>query len=103
MELGGNFIDTANVYSSGESEKIIGKMHCWNDVVLQILPFTGSWLQKRPGMREKVVLATKVGAGPSEPNNPNRKGLSRYHIMSSVELSLSRLCTTHIDLYQVSL
>ena len=61
----------------------------------------GSWFKKRPGIREKVVLATKVGST-ADPNDVNARGLSRYHIMAAVDHSLARLCTTHIDLYQVT-
>lgn len=77
---GGNFIDTANVYSAGVSEQIVGR-----------------WLKKRH--RDGLVIATKVrfpmGSG------PNDMGLSRKHILSSVEASLRRLQTSYIDLYQV--
>ena len=82
---GFNFIDTADVYSKwvpgnrgGESETILGK-----------------WL-KRPGNRNKVFLATKVGME----MGPNKKGLSRSYIMLAVEDSLKRLQTDYIDLYQ---
>jgi aryl-alcohol dehydrogenase-like predicted oxidoreductase len=84
VAAGLNFIDTANVYSTwvpghhgGESETIIG-----------------NWL-KRSGRRKDVVLATKVGMEMA----PDRKGLSAVHIARSVEESLSRLQTDHIDLY----
>lgn len=79
LDGGINFIDTANVYSEGESEKILGKA-----------------LGKR---RKDVVLATKV-LGPMGPA-PNDMGLSRKHIMQSVEESLTRLNTDYIDLYQI--
>lgn len=79
LDAGINFIDTANVYSEGESEKILGKA-----------------LGKR---RKDVVLATKV-LGPMGPA-PNDMGLSRKHIMQSVEESLTRLNTDYIDLYQI--
>jgi aryl-alcohol dehydrogenase-like predicted oxidoreductase len=79
LDTGINFIDTANVYSEGESEKILGKA-----------------LGKR---RKDVVLATKV-LGPMGPG-PNDTGLSRRHIMQSVEESLARLGTDYIDLYQI--
>jgi len=79
LDAGINFIDTANVYSEGESEKILGKA-----------------LGKR---RQDIVLATKVFGrmGPG----PNETGLSRAHIMKSVEDSLRRLGTDYIDLYQI--
>ena len=79
LDAGINFIDTANVYSEGESEKILGKA-----------------MGKR---RKDVVLATKV-LGPMGPG-PNDTGLSRRHILQSVEKSLTRLETDYIDLYQI--
>ncbi len=79
MEAGINFIDTANGYSEGESEMIVGKA-----------------LKDR---REEVVLATKVWA-PVGPG-PNQRGLSRKAIQEQVEHSLRRLGTEVIDLYQI--
>ncbi len=81
LDGGINFIDTANVYNVGESERIVGKA------------------LKENGKRDLVVLATKVNGvmGPG----PNQRGISRYHIMSSCEDSLRRLQTDHIDLYQI--
>ncbi len=79
LDAGINFIDTANIYSEGESEKILGKA-----------------LGNR---RKDIVLATKV-LGPMGPG-PNQAGLSRRHIMQSVEDSLRRLGTDYIDLYQI--
>jgi aryl-alcohol dehydrogenase-like predicted oxidoreductase len=80
VDAGGNFIDTANVYGAGTSEEILGR-----------------WLAGRP--RDECVIATKVrfpmGKG------PNEVGLSRKHILVSVEASLRRLRTDYIDLYQV--
>ncbi len=85
VDGGGNFIDTADVYSvwapghvGGESETIIGE-----------------WL-KRSGKRDKVVLATKVGFD----MGAGRQGLSRRYILEEAEASLGRLGTDHIDLYQ---
>ena len=85
---GGNFIDTADVYSrwvegnpGGVSERIIGK-----------------WMKSR-NVREGIVLATKVRGRMWE--GPNGEGLSRKHIMKAVEDSLRRLQTDYIDLYQV--
>jgi aryl-alcohol dehydrogenase-like predicted oxidoreductase len=82
MELGGNFIDTADVYSAwkegnsgGESESIIGE-----------------WMESR-GSRSKMVVATKVAKLPTKP------GLSPSNIASAVEDSLQRLRTDYIDLY----
>ncbi|HRI57050.1 MAG TPA: aldo/keto reductase [Anaerolineae bacterium] len=87
VEAGGNFIDTADVYSrwaegnpGGVSEEIIGR-----------------WMQAR-GNRRQIVLATKVRGRMWD--GPNGEGLSRGHIMAAVEDSLRRLQTDHIDLYQ---
>src|SRR5919202_1250795 len=81
LDGGINFIDTANVYNAGESERIVGR-------ALQ-----------RNGRRDEVVLATKVHGqiGPG----PNDRGNSRYHIIKACEDSLRRLQTDHIDLYQL--
>jgi aryl-alcohol dehydrogenase-like predicted oxidoreductase len=80
VAAGGNFIDTADSYSLGGSEEVLGR-----------------WLEGKK--RDDVVIATKVrfpmGRG------PNDLGLSRKHILSSVEASLRRLRTDYIDLYQV--
>ena len=80
VEKGGNFIDTANVYTTGVSEEIVGR-----------------WLTKRN--RDDLVIATKVRFPMGE--GPNDLGLSRKHICSAVEASLRRLQTDYIDLYQV--
>jgi aryl-alcohol dehydrogenase-like predicted oxidoreductase len=81
VERDGNLIDTADVYSTGISEEIIG-----------------DWLRHRPGARSQVVIATKgrfpMGSG------PNDAGLSRVHLTRALEASLRRLGTDHIDLYQ---
>jgi aryl-alcohol dehydrogenase-like predicted oxidoreductase len=76
LDAGGNHIDTANVYAGGRSEDIVGKA-----------------IKDR---RERVILATKVrhATGP----DPNQQGLSRYHMIQSVEASLQRLQTDVIDL-----
>src|ERR687884_1809208 len=79
LDAGINFIDTADVYSQGESEVIVGKA-----------------LKDR---RDDVVLATKVH-GPMG-DDPNMQGLSRRWIVREVESSLRRLQTDRIDLYQV--
>ncbi|HEX3717262.1 MAG TPA: aldo/keto reductase [Verrucomicrobiae bacterium] len=79
LDLGVNFFDTANVYSDGQSEQVLGRA---------IRDFT---------RRDEVVLATKVW-GPVRPG-PNGKGLSRKAIMSEVDKSLGRLGTDYIDLY----
>jgi aryl-alcohol dehydrogenase-like predicted oxidoreductase len=80
QEAGVNFIDTANVYTSGASERIVGK-----------------FLKER-GRRDQVVLATKAYSRVG--NLPNDAGASRYHILKACEDSLRRLQTDHIDLYQ---
>ena len=82
FDAGVNFIDTANVYSEGESESIVGKA------------LAGLGLP-----REDLVIATKVRVrmGPG----PNRVGLSRVHIMNEANASLRRLGLDHIDLYQI--
>jgi aryl-alcohol dehydrogenase-like predicted oxidoreductase len=79
-EAGGNFIDTANVYSLGISETIVGK-----------------WLKGK--RRSDWVIATKVRFGMG--SGQNEIGLSRKHILDAVDASLSRLGTDYIDLYQV--
>lgn len=79
LDAGINFIDTANVYSTGESETMLGK--------------------SLAGRRQGVVLATKV-RGRMAPG-PNDVGLSRRHILQSVEASLTRLGTDYIDLFQI--
>ena len=79
LELGVNFFDTANVYSNGESEAVLGRA---------IRDFT---------RRDEVVLATKVW-GPVR-QGPNGRGLSRKAILSEVDNSLRRLGTDYIDLY----
>ena len=81
LEAGINFFDTANIYSAGLSEEIVGRA------------------LKDFARREEVVLATKV-AGPMRAD-PNGVGLSRKAIMSEVEASLRRLGTDYIDLYQI--
>jgi aryl-alcohol dehydrogenase-like predicted oxidoreductase len=79
LDAGINFIDTADVYAAGESETMVGKAIA--------------------GRRHDIVLATKVRGrmGPG----PNQVGLSRLHIVDSVEASLRRLNTDYIDLYQI--
>src|SRR6201996_8640483 len=79
LDFGINFIATADRYSRGESEEIVGKA--------------------LKGRRDKVVLATKVN-GPMG-KDPNSQGNSRRWIMQAVEASLRRLQTDHIDLYQI--
>jgi aryl-alcohol dehydrogenase-like predicted oxidoreductase len=79
LDAGVNMIDTADVYSGGLAEEILG----------QVLR----------GRRDRVLVATKVRM--SMGRGPNDAGLSRYHIISACEASLRRLGTDHIDLYQV--
>jgi len=79
LDRGVNFIDTADVYSLGESETLLGNA--------------------LKGIREEIVLATKVRLPMSE--NFNRSGATRVNIMREVEGSLGRLQTDYIDLYQV--
>src|SRR5438093_7358448 len=78
LERGGKFFDTANVYSNGRSEEIVGEL--------------------LKDHRDDVVIASKVRLKVGE--GPNREGLSRYHIMNQVKKSLKRLRTDRIELYQ---
>ncbi len=82
LELGINFFDTADVYSAGESELILGKA-----------------LKTFGVRRDDVVVATKVfqAMGPG----PNQRGLSRKHIFESIDNSLTRLSLDYVDLYQI--
>jgi aryl-alcohol dehydrogenase-like predicted oxidoreductase len=80
LDAGVNFVDTADVYSQGESEEIVGKA------------LAG-------GKRDNVVLATKVWGQMGD--DPNQRGVSRRWIMQEVENSLRRLGTDWIDLYQI--
>jgi len=81
LELGINFFDIADVYSNGASEEVVGKA---------LRDFAS---------RDEVVIATKVyfemGSG------PNDRGLSRKHVLSSIDASLKRLGTDYVDLYQI--
>src|SRR6266705_6234721 len=79
LDLGINFYDTANVYSNGRSEEIVGEL--------------------LKGHRDDVVIASKVRLKVGE--GPNKEGLSRYHILQQVRKSLNRLQTDRIDLYQI--
>ena len=78
LDLGVNFFDTANVYSNGRSEEIVGEL--------------------LKDHRDSVVIASKVRLSTGE--GPNKEGLSRYHIMDQARKSLKRLKTDKIDLYQ---
>jgi 1-deoxyxylulose-5-phosphate synthase len=81
VELGVNFFDTANVYSDGTSEEIVGR------ALRDLAP------------REEIVIATKV-FNPMRPG-PNGGGLSRKAIMTEIDNSLRRLGTDYVDLYQI--
>ena len=82
VAAGGNFIDTANVYSAGVSEEIVGR-----------------WLKSKPGVLRDLVITTKgrfpMGSG------PNHLGLSRKNLREALDASLRRLGVEHIDLYQM--
>ncbi|NTJ66842.1 aldo/keto reductase [Agrobacterium rhizogenes] len=82
LAAGVNFIDTADVYSFGNSEKLLGQA-----------------LKNLEVPRKDVVIATKVYGVMGD--KPNDRGASRGHIMDSVQASLDRLQTDHIDLYQI--
>ncbi len=79
---GGNFLDTADVYSAGTSEEIVGR-----------------WLKARPEAARQVMITTK-GRFPMG-NGPNDLGLSRRHLNIALDSSLRRLGVEHIDLYQM--
>ena len=81
LDQGVNFVDTANAYSAGASERYVGKA------------LAG-------GRRASVVLATK-GFFPIDPKDPNGRGLSRRHLIDACNASLERLQTDWIDLYQL--
>jgi aryl-alcohol dehydrogenase (NADP+) len=82
LDAGINFFDTADVYSLGESEKV-----------------TGNLLKHLGVKRENVVIATKVNGQMSD--DINDQGLSRKHIMDSIDKSLKRLQMDYVDLYQI--
>jgi len=79
VDLGVNFFDTADVYSGGRSEEILG--------------------EALKGMREDVVIATKVGLPTG--NGPDSRGLGRKHVLHNLKLSIQHLGTDRIDLYQI--
>ncbi len=81
LELGINFFDTADMYSQGISEEILGRA---------LRDFA---------RRDEVVIATKVYFPMGE--GPNQRGLSRVHIMDAIDASLRRLGTDYVDLYQI--
>lgn len=81
FDMGVNFFDTANAYNDGKSEEYLGRALA--------------------GIRDKVVIATKVGSLRDTGDGVNDEGSSRYHIMRAVETSLRRLNTDRIDIYLV--
>src|SRR4051794_8474490 len=81
-ELGINFYDTADVYSLGESEVVLGRA-----------------LKEMAVPRDRVVIATKVHSPMSD--DPNHRGLSRKHILHAIDDSLLRLGLDYVDLYQI--
>jgi 1-deoxyxylulose-5-phosphate synthase len=81
LESGLNFFDTADVYSRGASEEILGRA------------------LKEFAKRSEVVIATKVHGAMGD--DPNAKGLSRKHILEAIDASLKRLGTDYVDLYQI--
>src|SRR5262245_34677959 len=81
LEHGINFFDTADMYSLGESERVVGRA---------LRDFTA---------RDQVVIATKVYNAMGD--GPNDRGLSRKHIMDSIDGSLRRLGTDYVDIYQI--
>src|ERR1700746_1099210 len=81
LELGINFFDTANVYSDGTSEEILGKL------LRELAP------------RDEVVVATKVHGQMRK--DPNGRGLSRKAILTEIDHSLRRLQMDYVDLYQI--
>jgi aryl-alcohol dehydrogenase-like predicted oxidoreductase len=81
LELGINFFDTADIYSVGVSEEVVGR--ALRDIA----------------QRDRIILATKVFNPMSD--DPNNRGLSRKHIMDAIDQSLRRLGTDYVDLYQI--
>jgi aryl-alcohol dehydrogenase-like predicted oxidoreductase len=81
LDAGGNVIDTANAYMGGEAERVIG-----------------SYLGKRPGLRDRLVLATKVALA-MDPGDPNNGGTGRKAILRHIDESLARLGTDYVDIY----
>ncbi|MEM8503585.1 MAG: aldo/keto reductase [Cyanobacteria bacterium P01_D01_bin.1] len=82
LEAGGNFIDTADMYTNGNSEKMLGQF------------------VKESSSRDRVVISTKFSYN-AQPGNPNAGGNGRKNIMRAVEGSLQRLGTDYIDLYMM--
>lgn len=81
VDLGINFLDTADAYGGGRSETTIG-----------------NWLRKKgPGLRDRLLISSKVGNAVGD--DPNAVGLSRRHILRQVDASLQRLGVDHLDMY----
>ncbi|GAA1337841.1 aldo/keto reductase [Arthrobacter roseus] len=83
VAAGGNFIDTADIYTTGLSEEIVGR-----------------WLASRQDVADEIVLATKARFGTGARADVNSRGLSRRFLQRSLDESLARLNVEHIDLYQ---
>jgi aryl-alcohol dehydrogenase-like predicted oxidoreductase len=82
VAAGGTLLDLADVYSAGESERIVGR-----------------WLADR-GNRDEVLLATKLRFPVGSTDDPNREGLSAAYVHRAIDASLARLGVDHVDLYQ---
>lgn len=82
VEIGINWFDTADAYAGGESERMIGR-----------------WLKARPGMRERLLIGTKVGNQVGDA--PADRGLSRRHILRQIDASLRSLGVDRVDMYLV--
>ncbi len=80
VDRGGNFLDTADLYTAGTSEEWLGRFI------------------REAGLRDRVVIASKFGFN-GDPGNPNAGGSGRKNVMRAVERSLERLGTDHLDLY----
>ncbi|GAA2365850.1 aldo/keto reductase [Dactylosporangium salmoneum] len=84
LDRGGNFVDTADIYSGGAAEELLGR------------------LIRETGARDRLVLATKFG-GPTDPTDPNARGNGRKHMLAALDASLRRLGTDHVDVYWLHL
>ncbi|CAI9742093.1 Hypothetical predicted protein [Octopus vulgaris] len=82
-ECGGNFIDTADVYTNRQSETIVG-----------------NWLSSKERSRYVIATKVRVNTNPNDPTDVNAVGLSRKHIVAGLEKSLECLQTNYVDLYQ---
>ena len=81
LDRGGNVVDTANIYTNGHAEKIVG-----------------DFFAAQPGLRDRVVLSTKF-FGNLHPGDPNAGGAGRKALIAQLEESLRRLQTDYVDLY----